>query len=67
MEIVKGSQEYYDYVMQYMIPDGEELYEIFTLEEDLFVDMVVTDASYTFTDEEVAASMKANGDTLIIE
>jgi len=67
MEIVKGSQEYYDYVMQYMIPDGEEQYEIFTLEEDLFVDMVFTDTSYTFTDEEVAASMKANGDTLIIE
>ena len=67
MEIVKGSQEYYDYVMQYMIPVGEEQYEIFTLEEDLFVDMVFTDASYTFTDEEVAASMKANGDTLIIE
>ena len=67
MEIVKGSQEYYDYVMQYMIPDGEEQYEIFTLEEDLFVDMVFTDESYTFTDEEVAASMKANGDTLIIE
>ena len=67
MKIVKGSQEYYDYVMQYMLPDGEEQYEIFTLEEDLFVDMVFTDASYTFTDEEVAASMKANGDTLIIE
>ena len=67
MNIVKGSKEYYEYIQTYMIPDGEELYEIYTLEEDLFVDMVVTDKSYTFTDEEVAASMKANGDTLIIE
>jgi len=67
MEIVKGSQEYYDYVMEYMIPEGQELYEIFTLDVDLFVDMVDTDTSYTFTDEEVAASMAKNGDTLIIE
>ena len=67
MEIIKGSQEYYDYVAKYMIPNGEELYEIFTLDLDLFVDMVDSDTSYTFTDEEVAASMKANGDTLIIE
>tara|TARA_R110002020_G_scaffold239300_1_gene451844 strand:- start:745 stop:897 length:153 start_codon:yes stop_codon:yes gene_type:complete len=50
-----------------MIPDGEELYEIYTLEEDLFVDMVYTDTSYTFTDEEVGESMQQNGDTLIIE
>ncbi len=56
MEIVKGSQEYYDYVMEYMIPEGQELYEIFTLDVDLFVDMVDTDTSYTFTDEEVAAA-----------
>tara|TARA_R100000541_G_scaffold14680_1_gene24050 strand:+ start:437 stop:640 length:204 start_codon:yes stop_codon:yes gene_type:complete len=67
MEIVKGSQEYYDYVMQYMIPDGEQSYEIFTLEVDLSVDMVETDTSYLFTDEEVALSMEKNGDTLIIE
>tara|TARA_R100000908_G_C3755512_1_gene149969 strand:- start:1218 stop:1421 length:204 start_codon:yes stop_codon:yes gene_type:complete len=66
MEIVKGSQEYYDYVIQYMIPDGEDLYEMFTLEEDLFVDMVDSDTSYTFTDEQVALSMKEHGDTLII-
>tara|TARA_R110002020_G_scaffold252173_2_gene465975 strand:+ start:4099 stop:4302 length:204 start_codon:yes stop_codon:yes gene_type:complete len=66
MEIIKGSKEYYDYVMEYMIPNGEELYEIFTLEEDLFVDMVDTDTSYMFTDEQVEESMKANGDTLII-
>jgi|TARA_R100000988_G_scaffold88175_2_gene51197 hypothetical protein len=66
MEIIKGSQEYYDYVAQYMIPNGEELYEIFTLEVDLFVDMVDSDTSYLFTDEEVAASMEKNGDTLII-
>jgi hypothetical protein len=66
MEIIKGSQEYYDYVARYMIPNGEEFYEIFTLDEDLFVDMVDTDSSYTFTDEEVAASMEENGDTLII-
>tara|TARA_R110002012_G_scaffold16404_4_gene63387 strand:- start:1406 stop:1621 length:216 start_codon:yes stop_codon:yes gene_type:complete len=65
MFIVKGSQEYYDYVMQYMIPDGEELYEIFTLNVDLFVDMIDSDTSYTFTDEEVAASMKENGYKLI--
>ncbi len=67
MEIVKGSREYYEYVTRYMIPDGEELYEIFTLDVDLFVDMVDSDTSYTFTDEEVAASMQKNGDTLIIE
>jgi|TARA_S200002703_G_scaffold150661_1_gene149246 hypothetical protein len=66
MEIVKGSQEYYDYVTRYMIPSGEESYEIFTLEEDLFVDMVDNDTSYLFTDEQVQESMKANGDTLII-
>ena len=66
MEIIKGSQEQYDYVAQYMIPNGEELYEIFTLEVDLFVDMVDSDTSYLFTDEEVAASMEKNGDTLII-
>jgi len=66
MEIVKGSQEYYDYVAQYMIPNGEELYEIFSLDVDLFVDMVDSDTSYTFTDEEVALSMEKNGDTLII-
>ena len=67
MEIIKGSKEYYDYVQRYMIPNGEELYEIFTLNDDLFVDMVDTDTSYTFTDEQVAESMQENGDTLIIE
>ena len=66
MEIIKGSQEYYDFVTQYMIPNGEELYEIYTLDVDLFVDMVDDDGSYTFTDEEVAQSMKEHGDTLII-
>tara|TARA_R100001463_G_scaffold60274_2_gene112772 strand:- start:416 stop:619 length:204 start_codon:yes stop_codon:yes gene_type:complete len=66
MEIIKGSQEYYDFVTQYMIPNGEELYEIYTLDVDLFVDMVDDDGSYTFTDEEVALSMKEHGDTLII-
>jgi hypothetical protein len=50
-----------------MIPDGEELYEIYTLEEDLFVDMVESDTSYLFTDEQVGESMQENGDTLIIE
>ena len=49
-----------------MIPNCEELYEIFTLDVDLFVDMVDSDTSYTFTDEEVALSMEKNGDTLII-
>ena len=67
MNIVKGSKEYYEYIQTYMIPDGEELYEIYTLEEDLFVDMVYTDTSYTFTDEEVGESMQQKGDTLIIE
>ena len=66
MEIIKGSQEYYDFVTQYMIPNGEGLYEIYTLDVDLFVDMVDDDGSYTFTDEEVALSMKEHGDTLII-
>ena len=66
MEIIKGSQEYYDFVTQYMIPNGEELYERYTLDVDLFVDMVDDDGSYTFTDEEVALSMKEHGDTLII-
>tara|TARA_R100000742_G_C4279220_1_gene103259 strand:+ start:2731 stop:2934 length:204 start_codon:yes stop_codon:yes gene_type:complete len=65
MEIVKGSEEYYDYIRIHMLPNGEEVYEIFTLEEDLFVDMVDNDTSYLFTDEQVEESMKANGDTLI--
>jgi hypothetical protein len=67
MNIVKGSKEYYEYIQRYMIPDGEELYEIYTLEEDLFVDMVESDTSYLFTDEQVGESMQENGDTLIIE
>lgn len=67
MKIIKGSKEYFDYIRMYMIPDGEELYEIFTLDEDLFVDMVDSDTSYTFTDEQVQDSMQENGDTLIIE
>jgi hypothetical protein len=66
MEIIKGSQEYYDFVTQYMIPNGEGLYEIYTLDVDLYVDMIDDDESYTFTDEEVALSMKEHGDTLII-
>ncbi len=67
MNIVKGSEEYYDYIIRYMIPNGEVDYEIFTLKEDLYVDMVFTDTSYTFTDEQVGESMQENGDTLIIE
>ena len=67
MEIVKGSKENYDYVRRYMIPNGEDEYQIFTLEEDLFVDMVDSDTSYVFTDEQVGESMQENGDTLIIE
>ena len=67
MNIVKGSKEYYEYIQRYMIPDGEELYEIYTLEEDLFVDMVESDTSYLFTDEQVGESMQENGDTLVIE
>lgn len=66
MEIIKGSKEYYDYVERYMIPNGLNQSEIFTLNEDLFVDMVDTDESYTFTDQQVALSMKEHGDTLII-
>jgi hypothetical protein len=50
-----------------MIPNGEDEYQIFTLEEDLFVDMVDSDTSYVFTDEQVGESMQENGDTLIIE
>jgi len=67
MEIIKGSKEYYDYVERYMIPNGEQENEIFTLRENLFVDMVDTDESYEFTDAQVGESMQENGDTLIIE
>ena len=67
MEIIKGSKEYYDYVERYMIPNGEQENEIFTLKENLFVDMVDTDESYEFTDAQVGESMQENGDTLIIE
>lgn len=67
MNIVKGSKEYYDYVERYMIPNGENENEIFTLRENLFVDMVDTDKSYEFTDAQVGESMQENGDTLIIE
>ena len=67
MNIVKGSKEYYDYVERYMIPNGENENEIFTLRENLFVDMIDSDESYEFTDAQVAESMQENGDTLIIE
>tara|TARA_R110002167_G_scaffold117256_2_gene293097 strand:- start:1874 stop:2083 length:210 start_codon:yes stop_codon:yes gene_type:complete len=66
MDIIKGSQEYIDYINEYIVPDYRIEDYILTLEEDVIIDMLDSGEYITYDDAYVSASMESNGDTLIL-
>tara|TARA_Y100001937_G_scaffold34983_1_gene50075 strand:- start:447 stop:656 length:210 start_codon:yes stop_codon:yes gene_type:complete len=66
MEIVKGSQEYIDYINEYILPDYQIEDYIPTIDEEIIIDMLDSGEYITYDDAYVSVSMKENGYTLVI-
>ncbi len=66
MEIIKGSQEYFDYLNEYILPNRNIEDYIFTLEGLVMIDMLDSGDFITYDDAYVAANMEENGYVLVI-
>ena len=67
MDIVKGSQEYIDYIKTNIFPDITVEDYIGTIDSRTQVDMLDSGKLITYTDDFIENHMKDNGNTLIIE
>tara|TARA_R100001443_G_scaffold93288_3_gene99859 strand:+ start:296 stop:502 length:207 start_codon:yes stop_codon:yes gene_type:complete len=66
MEIIKGSQEYFDYLNEYILPSREVEDYIFTLDGLVMIDMLDSGDFITYDDSYVEASMEEHGYILVI-
>ena len=66
MEIIKGSQEYFDYLNEYILPNREVEDYIFTLEGLVMIDMLDSGDFITYDDAYVEKSMEEHGYILVI-
>jgi hypothetical protein len=67
MDIIKGSQEYIDYINEYIVPDYKVEDYILTLGVDVLIDMLDSGILYTYDDAYINANMQEKGYNLIIE
>jgi|TARA_R110001592_G_scaffold282203_1_gene549916 hypothetical protein len=66
MEIIKGSEEYINYIETYIFPDITVEDYIGTIDHRIQVDMLDSGELITYTDDLISEHMQENGYTLII-
>jgi len=66
MKIIKGSEEYINYIETYIFPDITVEDYIATIDHRIQVDMLDSGELITYTDDFIGEHMKENGHTLIL-